>query len=160
MFDQRALTLGTPRRVSASSITSSWYSEPMWTSSTAVAPVTASSARGPGSERRIGGTEGQGRPEPLASGRDQMTGHLAEEAVLGVDLVGQTGLDPGQVAGQGFEADILEEAHARPLSALVDGSTPGSAPLRSLRPASPWAGPLGPRLRCSLMPQSYRRDRT
>ena len=115
---------------------------------------------GPGSERRIGGTEGQGRPEPLASGRDQMTGHLAEEAVLGVDLVGQTGLDPGQVARQGFEADILEEAHARPLSALVDGSTPGSAPLRSLRPASPWAGPLGPRLRCSLMPQSYRRDRT
>ena len=34
MFDQRAFTLGTPRRVSASSITSSWYSEPRWTSST------------------------------------------------------------------------------------------------------------------------------
>ena len=84
---------------------------------------------GPGSERRIGGTEGQGRPEPLASGRDQMTGHLAEEAVLGVDLVGQTGLDPGQVARQGFEADILEEAHARPLSALRAGPLgPLSAP--------------------------------
>ena len=43
MFDQRAFTLGTPRRVSASSITSSWYSEPRWTSSTAAPPVIASS---------------------------------------------------------------------------------------------------------------------
>ncbi len=43
MFDQRAFTEGTPRRVSASSITSSWYSDPRWTSSTATAPVTTSS---------------------------------------------------------------------------------------------------------------------
>ena len=47
MFDQRAFTDGTPRRVSASSITSSWYSDPRWTSSTATAPVTASSAAAP-----------------------------------------------------------------------------------------------------------------
>ena len=47
MLDQRAFTLGTPRRVSASSITSSWYSEPRWTSSTATPPVTASSDTGP-----------------------------------------------------------------------------------------------------------------
>ena len=39
MFDQRAFTDGTPRRVSASSITSSWYREPRWTSSTAAPPV-------------------------------------------------------------------------------------------------------------------------
>ena len=37
--DQRAFTLGTPRRVSASSITSSWYSEPRCTSSTETPPV-------------------------------------------------------------------------------------------------------------------------
>src|SRR5437763_13093966 len=42
MLLHRALTLGTPRRVVASSITSSWYSEPRWTSSHATPPVTAS----------------------------------------------------------------------------------------------------------------------
>ena len=42
MLLQRAFTLGTPRRVSASSITSSWYSEPRCTSSQATAPVSAS----------------------------------------------------------------------------------------------------------------------
>src|SRR5205814_1615211 len=41
------LTLGTPRRVSASSMTSSWYSDPWWTSSIATAPVTASAPAGP-----------------------------------------------------------------------------------------------------------------
>jgi hypothetical protein len=38
-----AFTDGTPRRVSASSITSSWYSEPIWTSSTEMPPVITSS---------------------------------------------------------------------------------------------------------------------
>ena len=47
MLLQRAFTLGTPRRVSASSITSSWYSDPRWTSSTATAPVIAASVAGP-----------------------------------------------------------------------------------------------------------------
>ena len=42
MLLQRAFTDGTPRRVSASSMTSSWYSEPRCTSSTLTAPVTAS----------------------------------------------------------------------------------------------------------------------
>ena len=46
MFDQRALTDGTPRRVSASSMTSSWYSDPRCTSSTAVAPVTTAAEAG------------------------------------------------------------------------------------------------------------------
>ncbi len=49
MLFHRAFTLGTPRRVSASSITSSWYSDPRCTSSTATAPVIASSEAGPGS---------------------------------------------------------------------------------------------------------------
>ena len=40
---QRALTLSTPRRVSASSMTSSWHSEPTWTSSTATPPRITSS---------------------------------------------------------------------------------------------------------------------
>jgi cyclic beta-1,2-glucan synthetase len=48
MLFHRAFTLGTPRRVSASSITSSWYSEPRCTSSTATAPVTTSSVDGAG----------------------------------------------------------------------------------------------------------------
>ena len=39
-FPQRALALWTPLREPASSITSSWYSEPMWTSSTETAPCT------------------------------------------------------------------------------------------------------------------------
>jgi hypothetical protein len=43
MLPQRALTLATPWRVAASSITSSWWSEPTWTSSHATPPVTASS---------------------------------------------------------------------------------------------------------------------
>ncbi len=47
MLLHRALTDGTPRRVSASSITSSWYSEPRCTSSTLTAPVTASAELGP-----------------------------------------------------------------------------------------------------------------
>ena len=46
MFDQRWLTLSTPRRVDASSMTSSWYSDPRCTSSTATAPVTTSSETG------------------------------------------------------------------------------------------------------------------
>ena len=46
-FPQRAFTLSTVRRVTASSITSSWYSDPRCTSSTEVPPmITSSDGRG------------------------------------------------------------------------------------------------------------------
>ncbi len=53
----------------------------------------------------------------------------------------------------GPDVDADHIAHAYPLLAHVHGSTPGSAPIRSLRPASPRAGPLGPR-------RSHARERT
>ena len=55
MLLQRAFTLGTPRRVSASSITSSWYSEPRCTSS-----------HGDGAGDRVGGCRRRSAPSVLA----------------------------------------------------------------------------------------------
>ena len=64
---QRALTLSTPRRVSASSITSSWHSEPTCTSSTETPPritssvTTAATAAASGASAAAEATVNSGR---------------------------------------------------------------------------------------------------
>ena len=95
--DQRAFTLGTPRRVSASSITSSWYSEPRCTSSTDAPPVTASS-RGrraaPRGARRPAHSVRVGRRR-LPPGCEQVAGDVAEEPVVGPDRRARSAPRPG-----------------------------------------------------------------
>ena len=74
-----ALTVSTPRRVSASSITSSWYSEPRCTSSQATPPCTTSSLAG--APPTCGGDDAEHRAQPLAAGDDQVRGDLGEVRV-------------------------------------------------------------------------------
>ena len=63
-----ALTVSTPRRVSASSITSSWYSDPRWTSSQATPPRTTSSDAGvPPTWAAVMATTGRRRLPPATT---------------------------------------------------------------------------------------------
>ena len=94
MLLQRAFTLGTPRRVSASSMTSSWYSEPRCTSSTDTEPVIAASAAGVGPDGGVGRAERQRGPDALAAGADEVRGDLGEERIGSLYRLVQCGLDP------------------------------------------------------------------
>ena len=112
MFDQRAFTDGTPRRVSASSITSSWYSDPRCTSSTAAPPVTTSArGRRARARRRVARAQREGRAQPFAARGQQVPGDVAEEPVVGADGVVQALFDPHQVGGEGREPDVVDQRH-------------------------------------------------
>ena len=89
MLFHRALTLGTLASVSASSMTSSWYSDPRCTSWTAAAPVIASACAATFPVLRTQ-RQRQRRPEPLSAGAQEVAGDLAEERVLGPNR----GLEP------------------------------------------------------------------
>ena len=90
----------TPRRVTASSMTSSWYSEPRWTSSTDDA------AHGP--RRRVAGVRRRpGAAATARTGRSRLPpatmrwlAMSVEERVVGVDGGPQRRLDAGQVGRQ------------------------------------------------------------
>ena len=90
-----ALTVSTPRRVSASSMTSSWYSEPRWTSSTETPPWTTSSVTAPC--RVLAAAMATHRAQPLPAGHDEVAGQLRQVLVLGAHGAAEGGLDPGQV---------------------------------------------------------------
>ena len=114
MLLHRAFTLGTPRRVSASSITSSWYSDPRCTSSTDAPPVTAFGS----SPRRSPVTayaahKRERRAEALPAGAEQVGGHVAEEPVVDPDRGLERFFDPAQVFGQRQEAEVVDEPHRR-----------------------------------------------
>ena len=65
-------------------------------------PVTASSvaaaARPP--VRGVGGAQGEGRPEALAAGADEVGGDLGEERIGRADRFAQRGVDPLEVGGR------------------------------------------------------------
>ena len=108
MFDHRALTLGTPRRVSASSMTSSWYSEPEMDQLDGDAP--GDGIVGDRSEAlgRVGRTHRQRGPESFAPGGDQVAGHIGEERILGPDRALECDLDALHVAGHRREAERVQ----------------------------------------------------
>ena len=93
-----ALTDGTPRRVSASSITSSWYSEPIWTSSTEMPPV--NHVVGNDATARCGRDRGQHRPQTLSAGADQVTGDLGQIRVFGDNRFAKLILQPRHCIGE------------------------------------------------------------
>ena len=76
----RAFTLSTVRRVTASSMTSSWYSDPRWTSSTATPPqyriVADLRFRG---TRPAADADREQRANALAAGDDQVARDLGQE---------------------------------------------------------------------------------
>ena len=138
MLLQRALTLGTPRRVSASSITSSWCSEPRWTSSHATPPVTTSSLTGSSPPAAAyAGAQGEGRPDPLAARGDQVRSDLGEEPVVVADRGPQCVLDPLEVTVERRERERLGRIHGSNATARPPGS-----PTRTDRPESGRNGPF------------------
>ena len=106
---QRAFTLATLRRVSASSITSSWYSEPTCTSSTATPPRITSCDTVP----PVGRARDRERAAcALAPGHDQVAGHLGHAALSLVTAARSSASTLG-VASHAREAEQRGLRHAR-----------------------------------------------
>ena len=106
---KRLFTLSTLRRMVASSMTSSWYSEARWTSSTATPPMRSSSVASlvaPG-----GRGQGQQGSEALAAGGDQVGGDLVQEVVTGHHRGGEQGLETLQSLLQAGQAEGLGRVH-------------------------------------------------
>ena len=105
-LSQRALADFAPRRRSASSITSSWYSVARWISSTTADGD--DDVLGIGSRPDAGRDQREQRPESLAAGVHQVRRGLGDEAELADQLAfeqildaGQAGGDPGRQVGVG-----------------------------------------------------------
>ncbi len=97
-------TLGTCRRMRASSMTSSWYKEARWTSSTAMPPWIVSSLAGePASDAEASASAGRMR---FPTGDDQVGDHVVEECVATNDGDSELLLEPGQL---GFRCRQREE---------------------------------------------------
>ena len=93
-LSHRALALCAPRRRSASSITSSWYSVARCVSSTtSAAGTTPVDVGSPNSD----GEHHEQRPEPLAAGVDQVPGGLVDEVDVGRDRQRELLLDLEQL---------------------------------------------------------------
>src|SRR5262249_44189252 len=60
----------------------------------------------------VGGAKREHGPQALAARAEQVGGDFTEEAILGAHAVRKASLDPLQVAREGGEADILDEAHS------------------------------------------------
>ena len=69
VLSHRALADAAPRRITASSMTSSWYSVARWVSSTTTAAGTTRATVG---SPNCGGEQHQQGPEPLAAGLDEV----------------------------------------------------------------------------------------
>ena len=93
-LSQRAFADFAPRRRSASSITSSWYSVARWiNSTTAEATITSSDSR---TRPDPGGDQGEQRPEPLAAGVHQVRRGLGDEVEVADEFALEQVLDPGK----------------------------------------------------------------
>ena len=78
-------------------MTSSWYSEPRWTSSQATPPRTTSSEAGVPVD--LGGGDRHHRAQPLAAGHDEVRGDLGQVRVAAADGVEDRRLDALAIGG-------------------------------------------------------------
>ena len=90
-------------------MTSSWYSEPMWTSSTETAPCTTlvNGAR----PRSSSGGEYKGWPEAFPTGVYEMGGNLGEQRLGGSYRPAQLLFDPGQAFVEPGKVEQLPDVH-------------------------------------------------
>ena len=138
---QRVLALGAPRRTTASSMTSSWYSVARWVSSQTTAAGSTSGAPGVAEAARPAATSiGRNRFPPAAI---RCRGRLADERVLAADRRDQLGLDVGQARGEGppegaarqpgrpiVDAGVAIRCRKRPPDALHGGAGSGHQPTK------------------------------
>ena len=122
---QRALADTAPRRSTASSITSSWYSVERWVSSIATAAgTTAGGLRIP----EAGREQHHQRPEALATRLDQMAGGLGDERVVALDRRAQQILDRAEPAPDRRlqrRVDEIQPWQARPRGGAIGAMTSG-----------------------------------
>ncbi len=87
--------------------------------------------------RRVSGTQGEGRPDPLAARGDQVRSDLGEEPVVVADRGPQCVLDPLEVTVERRERERLGRIHGNNATARPPGS-----PTRTDRPESGRNGPF------------------
>ena len=75
---------------------------------------------------RVGRAQDERRAQPLAAGREQVAGGLAEESVVGGHGVAQPDLDAFEVSGERCESHLVEEVagHSGLASASLGASWP------------------------------------